>query len=45
MLEKVLQREYQEIESDNFSVVIIGGCATGCELAAQLIFLHFLINW
>lgn len=36
MLEKVLQKEYQKIECDNFSVVIIGGGATGCELASQL---------
>ena len=36
MLEKVLQKEYEVAESDNFSVVIIGGGATGCELGAQL---------
>lgn len=36
MLEKVLQKEYEVTESDNFSVVIVGGGSTGCELAAQL---------
>lgn len=36
MLEKVLQKEYEVADTDNFSVVIIGGGATGCELAAQL---------
>lgn len=36
MLEKVLQKEYEEGEGENFSVVIIGGGATGCELAMAL---------
>lgn len=35
MLEKVLQKEYQN-SSDHFSVSIIGGGATGCELAMSL---------
>lgn len=36
MLEKVLQKEYQENDNNNFSVTIIGGGATGVELAAEL---------
>jgi NADH:ubiquinone reductase (H+-translocating) len=36
MLEKVLQKEYEVAESDNFSVTIIGGGATGVELASEL---------
>lgn len=36
MLEKVLQKEYQNSDDKNFSVLIIGGGATGTELAAQL---------
>lgn len=35
MLEKVLQKEYQD-NTDHFSVSIIGGGATGCELAMSL---------
>lgn len=36
MLEKVLQKEYEVAESDNFSVVIVGGGSTGCEFAGEL---------
>ena len=36
MLEKVLQKEHKDNDSGHFSVSIIGGGATGCELAAQL---------
>lgn len=35
MLEKVLQKEYQD-NTEHFSVSIIGGGATGCELAMSL---------
>lgn len=35
MLEKVLQKEHQD-NNDHFSVSIIGGGATGCELAMSL---------
>ena len=35
MLEKILQKEYQE-NADHFSVSIVGGGATGCELAMSL---------
>jgi NADH dehydrogenase len=36
MLEKILQKEYCEKESGVFSVTIVGGGATGVELAAEL---------
>lgn len=36
MLEKVLQKEYDSTSSDHFRVNIIGGGATGTELAAEL---------
>lgn len=36
MLEKILQKEYQDSNNEHFRVNIIGGGATGCELAAQL---------
>jgi NADH dehydrogenase len=36
MLEKVLQKEYQITSNDPFCVTIIGGGATGVELAAEL---------
>lgn len=36
MLEKVLQKEYQASNNDHFRVSIVGGGATGVELAAEL---------
>jgi NADH:ubiquinone reductase (H+-translocating) len=36
MLEKILQKEYCEKEGNVFSVTIVGGGATGVELAAEL---------
>lgn len=36
MLEKVLQKEHEVTSNDHFRVTIIGGGATGCELAMSL---------
>lgn len=36
MLEKVLQKEYESKDNDHFRVTIVGGGATGVELAAEL---------
>lgn len=36
MLEKVLQKEYEATDNEHFRVTIVGGGATGVELAAEL---------
>ena len=36
MLEKILQKEFGSLEHDHFRVTIVGGGATGVELAAEL---------